>query len=465
MTNRIHDACVISCLDFPGEERPLHEQEAIVDLAGPAAELAPFHKWTNVVLTFHPEGSAGHRALDAAVRRVTLSTAELVADGTLDAEPVHVHTFELGPVDAGLPKVAALIQLSDLGQLYQLYLYGTPVGEAGLPRAVDPAEVMDGAVTAGEYHWAAIRNPTLFFQVNSLIRDALPRARRDGSSSRASSSCAATSSRRTRSSVRPWPRPPSPIELGADGAIITTDAGGNSHTDTMLTCRACEEAGIRTAVIVAEETDLDATEPILTDWVPEADCIVSTGNLEQLVPRWTPERVLGGEILLDGTPADEAGPIPVRNYFGAANQMGQLDLGADFVVRAVHYLNQFFAGLGGEDKAETPPTRFDGPVGPGRGLAAALDGIEIVATIACGDDYFAEHEEEATAELLRLIEAERPGLVVAGPAFGSGRYGYACAKVARASGRGWDPGGGRHARGEPGRGRLREAGWSSCRPR
>jgi hypothetical protein len=37
--------------------------------------------------------------------------------------------------------------------------------------------------------------------------------------------------------------------------------------------------------------------------------------------------VLGGGTLLDGTPAAEAGTITVRDYFGAANQMGQLDLG------------------------------------------------------------------------------------------------------------------------------------------
>jgi glycine reductase complex component B subunit gamma len=103
------------------------------------------------------------------------------------------------------------------------------------------------------------------------------------------------------------------------------------------------------------------------------------------------------------------------------------------MVRAVHYLNQFFAGIGGEDEASTPPVRFDGPVGPGRGLAAALEGIEIVATVACGDDYFAEREDEATTKLLELIQAEEPGVVLAGPAFGSGRYGYACAKVARAA--------------------------------
>lgn len=102
-------------------------------------------------------------------------------------------------------------------------------------------------------------------------------------------------------------------------------------------------------------------------------------------------------------------------------------------MKAVHYVNQFFAGLGGEEEAETPPTRLDGAVGPGRGLAAALEGVEIAATLACGDDYFAEHEEKALAELLRLLEAEAPDVLVAGPAFGSGRYGYACATLAAAA--------------------------------
>ncbi len=101
------------------------------------------------------------------------------------------------------------------------------------------------------------------------------------------------------------------------------------------------------------------------------------------------------------------------------------------MVRAVHYLNQFFAGLGGEEAAETPPTRLEGAVGPGRGLAAELEGIEIVATLACGDDYFGEHEDESLAQLLELLEAERPDLLVAGPAFGSGRYGFACARFSR----------------------------------
>jgi betaine reductase complex component B subunit alpha len=327
VTNRISDVAVLSCLDFPGEERPLHEQESIVDLAGPASDLTPFGSMRNVVLTFRPGQDAGHRAIDNAVRSVTLRTAEVLAEPTLAAKPVHTHTFALGPADESLPSVAALIQLSDLGQLYQLYLYGIPVGKAGLPKLVDPAELMDGAVTAGEYHWASMRNPTLFFQLNSLVRALYrehgKRLRFAGVVLMRGYEQSADDKQRAADAAARLA-----AELVVDGVVITTDAGGNSHTDTMLTCRACESAGVKTAVIVCEETDLEATEPILTDWVSEADCIVSTGNVEQFAPAWKPERVLGGDSLLDGTPAAEAGPIPVRNYLGAANQMGQLDLGA-----------------------------------------------------------------------------------------------------------------------------------------
>jgi glycine reductase complex component B subunit alpha and beta len=326
-TNRLDGVAVLSCADFPGEERPLHEQESIVDLAGPGAALTPFGSLTNVVLAFEPAEGVGHVALDEAVRRVALAVAELLAEPTLAADPAEIERFELGPADEELPAVAALIQLSDLGQLYYQYLYGTPVGQAGLPRAVDPAELLDGAVTCGEYHWAALRNPTLFFQRNELVRALY---REHGTRLRFAGVVLTrgyeqTAEDKQRAAQR---AAEAALALGADGVVITTDAGGNSHTDTMLTCRACERAGIKTTVIVAEMADPEATSPGLTDWVPEADCIVSAGNAEELVDEWTPARVLGGETLLDGTPAAAAGRVPVRNYLGATNQMGQQALQA-----------------------------------------------------------------------------------------------------------------------------------------
>ena len=326
-TNRLAGVAVVSCLDFPGEERPLHEQESLIDLAGPGAGLTPFGPMSNVVLTFRAAAGAGNEEAEAAARRVTLATAELLASPTLAAEPEKVERFELGSANESLPAAVALLQLSDLGPLYYQYVYGVPAGEVGLPRAVDPAEVLDGAITCGEYHWAALRNPTIFFQQNALVRALY---REHGRRLRFAGVVLVrgyeqTAEDKERAAAQ---AASAAAELGADAAVITTDGGGNSHTDTMLTCRACERVGIRTAVIVAEMADPETTNPGLTDWVPEADCVISVGNAEELVAAWKPDRVLGGDVLLDGTRADDAGSIPVRNYLGATNQMGQLDLTA-----------------------------------------------------------------------------------------------------------------------------------------
>ncbi len=101
--------------------------------------------------------------------------------------------------------------------------------------------------------------------------------------------------------------------------------------------------------------------------------------------------------------------------------------------KAVHYLNQFFGRIGGEDKAGTEPLVRNGPVGPG-GLFAELLGpdVEIVGTVICGDNYFSEHLEEATERVLALISSYGPDLVLAGPAFNAGRYGIACGAVCAA---------------------------------
>jgi glycine reductase len=102
-------------------------------------------------------------------------------------------------------------------------------------------------------------------------------------------------------------------------------------------------------------------------------------------------------------------------------------------MKIVHYVNQFFAGMGGEDSAGTGPDLRDGAVGPGRKLASLLgDEHEIVATALCGDDYAASHPEFA-ADLVARAKERGAEMIVAGPAFTSGRYGMACARIALAA--------------------------------
>lgn len=101
-------------------------------------------------------------------------------------------------------------------------------------------------------------------------------------------------------------------------------------------------------------------------------------------------------------------------------------------LRVVHYLNQFFGGIGGEDKAHVGPQVHEGPVGPARAARLALgEEGDVVATVLCGDNYFAEKIDSASREVCDVIRDYRPDLVLAGPAFNAGRYGIACGAVCR----------------------------------
>ena len=101
--------------------------------------------------------------------------------------------------------------------------------------------------------------------------------------------------------------------------------------------------------------------------------------------------------------------------------------------KVVHYINQFFAQIGGEEMAHVAPELREGPVGPGAAFNTAWNGeAEIVKTIICGDSYFAEHEADAKAQVMEWLKAEKPDFFLAGPAFNAGRYGYACATIANA---------------------------------
>ena len=102
------------------------------------------------------------------------------------------------------------------------------------------------------------------------------------------------------------------------------------------------------------------------------------------------------------------------------------------MIRVVHYINQFFAQIGGEEKADIRPEVREGFVGPGMGLNGLFKGeAQIVATVICGDSYFNENVEEAKAEIIEMVKKYNPDVFIAGPAFNAGRYGVACGNIAK----------------------------------
>ena len=101
--------------------------------------------------------------------------------------------------------------------------------------------------------------------------------------------------------------------------------------------------------------------------------------------------------------------------------------------KIVHYINQFFAGIGGEEKADIVPEVREGAVGPGTALEKALgEEYEIAATVICGDNYFGENLDTATDTIVEMVKQYEPDVFVAGPTFNAGRYGVECGTICKA---------------------------------
>ena len=102
-------------------------------------------------------------------------------------------------------------------------------------------------------------------------------------------------------------------------------------------------------------------------------------------------------------------------------------------MRVVHYVNQFFGGMGGEEAAGSPLEERGRAVGPGLLLEQVLgDGSEVVRTLICGDNYAVERQDELIASVLEKVRAAKADLFVAGPCFEAGRYGMAAGALCAA---------------------------------
>ena len=93
------------------------------------------------------------------------------------------------------------------------------------------------------------------------------------------------------------------------------------------------------------------------------------------------------------------------------------------MTKILHYLNQFFAGIGGEDKAGQEFLFLPKAVGPGVVLCDLLKNHEVeYATVVCGDNYFHEHEEASSRFFGGSDDPVCPGPVHC-------RSGFSCGKI------------------------------------
>lgn len=103
--------------------------------------------------------------------------------------------------------------------------------------------------------------------------------------------------------------------------------------------------------------------------------------------------------------------------------------------KIVFYTNQFFGQMGGEEKTGMRPVVMEGAVGAANLFKGKIPDTDIVATVICGDNYYAENIEKSGEYIVDKIKEYKPDMLIAGPAFNAGRFGIACADICKAVGK------------------------------
>jgi len=287
--HRLAGVAVITVCDWlaAGYEEAEELPVSLIDMGGPASDRSPWGGSINLVLRCMPAPGGGVPEVDAAIRREAWRVGRALAAVTAEQEPTEVITVGGSSGDSSLPNIALVLQVASEGPLVDTFWDEEPLGEFE-PRIVSAKDVLSGSLTNGAYDWPGVRNVTAIYQDSAPIRDL---SAADGSTLTFAGVILAPGylDGATQKRLAAGSSASLAADLGVDGVIVTTFSSGNSHTDTMLTVQECERRGIATVALVCE------TNGGLTDHVPEATSLISTGNEDELVEAWTPERVIGGQ--------------------------------------------------------------------------------------------------------------------------------------------------------------------------
>ena len=299
----------------------------LVDMSGPGAAMGIYAKLQNIALLCRPGDGVARPDYQNALRLAGLKAAVYLADAgqELQADEIEVyHLGSLAEVGKGmeqLPRVAYIYQIHALQQgivSNEPIFYGDNVAKL-LPTIVHPNEVLDGAIVQG---YRGRGQETYSVQNHPVIQGLYNRHGKELCFVGVVATVAqATEPERERAAAMAAKLVKS--VLGADGAILTKIGGGAPHIDMGQTCEACEELGVKTVVIVQDESHGESSEGALLFNTPWADAIVNVGSYDRLIILPAVEKVIGGPVTFGGNrPAEGEIEVPVYLLSGAMNQIG-----------------------------------------------------------------------------------------------------------------------------------------------
>jgi sarcosine reductase len=292
-------------------------QEAVLQMNGTNAELSPLSGTHNVVVEFEPAPDAPWQEVAEALRVGVLRLAAHLAQSALAATPDRVEELE-PPQPSGLPRVLAVTNIQTQGAFKDVLVYGRSMA-GSLPTWIDPRELADGAVVSAQYGHPALKNPTFVHQNNPVV--AALRASEDVELAGVVLCPEPVTEHEKRFVSEHAAR--LCVALGAAGAIVTKEGGGNADGDVALKLDALEELGVQAVGLFAEMAGRDGTAPGLVVAPTRANALISTGNYDELVHLEATDRALGGRQLgiVDAAANDEI-DLPIAAIYGSLNPLG-----------------------------------------------------------------------------------------------------------------------------------------------
>ncbi|MGA8572748.1 MAG: glycine/sarcosine/betaine reductase component B subunit [Desulfobaccales bacterium] len=315
-THRLETFTVVEVGDFPFPASGVHAfEEGIIEMSGPGALYCGCSDRINLLLEFVPGEASTNLEYDDALRRASLSVAGFLAGVTRELAPPKMEVFEIGEETAGLPRLVWVHQVRAQGPMLQTHVYGHEFS-GSLPTILNPNEMLDGAVVGSNYK-IGTRTPTFRHTWHPSLVALYQKHGKEINFGGVIISRGHHETEFLKERSAQFVAKLAKL-LGADGALCTYEATGNTHIDFMLTVQALEAAGIPTGIVVHEYGGPEGKDIPLVDFVPEAVAIASSGGIDRRLKLPPVAQVIGGTHLAHrGEPAQGELDLPIQELYAA----------------------------------------------------------------------------------------------------------------------------------------------------
>ena len=302
----------------------------MIDMTGPAAELAIYGKTHNIVVLPHPAAGTSLPEYAKALKVAGLKTAVYLARAAEGVKPDATESYELPPLTevanglGHLPKVAyvfAVLSTKHEPIAGEPVLYGSNVDRA-LPTVIHPNEVLDGAVLSP---YRASGFETYVIQNHPIIMELYRRHGKDLCFTGVIITTAPDSEYEYERAATVVANMAKRI-LGADGVVLNKAGMGAEEIVPARMAERCEELGIKTAYAMflhgADQSDAGRGADTLFN-MRGVDAIVNMGTTYMKHKLPAVDRVIGNPVTLPGgVPIGGAIEVPVSAIKGALSQLG-----------------------------------------------------------------------------------------------------------------------------------------------